>query len=115
MNALNEVNKVITSVSYYLHRHGPVEEEEWLTAERMAVRNIHYYHYYLHQKNFIITIPVIMSTTTITNTSIQFNTNATIIFPLSTKHAITILVYNTINTTLSLIPPLLSSTAAPPL
>lgn len=36
MNALNEVNKVITSVSYYSHRHGPVEEEEWLTAERMA-------------------------------------------------------------------------------
>lgn len=38
MNALNEVNKVITSVSYYSHRHGPVEEEEWLTAERMAVK-----------------------------------------------------------------------------
>ncbi|KAG7177623.1 ubiquitin carboxyl-terminal hydrolase FAF-X-like [Homarus americanus] len=36
MNALNEVNKVITNVSYYSHRHGPVEEEEWLTAERMA-------------------------------------------------------------------------------
>lgn len=37
MNALNEVNKVITSVSYYTHRHGNPEEEEWLTAERMAV------------------------------------------------------------------------------
>lgn len=37
MNALNEVNKVITNVSYYSHRHGPFEEEEWLTAERMAV------------------------------------------------------------------------------
>uniref|UniRef100_A0A671Y2Y2 ubiquitinyl hydrolase 1 n=1 Tax=Sparus aurata TaxID=8175 RepID=A0A671Y2Y2_SPAAU len=35
MNALNEVNKVISSVSYYTHRHNP-EEEEWLTAERMA-------------------------------------------------------------------------------
>jgi len=39
MNALNEVNKVISSVSYYTHRHNP-EEEEWLTAERMAVRSI---------------------------------------------------------------------------
>lgn len=37
MNALNEVNKVISSVSYYTHRHGNSEEEEWLTAERMAV------------------------------------------------------------------------------
>ncbi|KAK7155926.1 hypothetical protein R3I93_010558 [Phoxinus phoxinus] len=36
MNALNEVNKVISSVSYYTHRHGTPEEEEWLTAERMA-------------------------------------------------------------------------------
>lgn len=42
MNALNEVNKVITSVSYYSHRHQSggcitgVDEEEWLTAERMA-------------------------------------------------------------------------------
>lgn len=36
MNALNEVNKVISSVSYYTHRHGSAEEEEWLTAERMA-------------------------------------------------------------------------------
>lgn len=36
MNALNEVNKVISSVSYYSHRHNP-EDEEWLTAERMAV------------------------------------------------------------------------------
>lgn len=42
MNALNEVNKVITSVSYYSHRHpggggiSGVEEEEWLTAEKMA-------------------------------------------------------------------------------
>ena len=37
MNALNEINKVISSVSYYTHRHGNPEEEEWLTAERMAV------------------------------------------------------------------------------
>ncbi|XP_070538663.1 ubiquitin carboxyl-terminal hydrolase 9X-like isoform X2 [Ptychodera flava] len=36
MNALNEVNKVIASVSYYTHRHSGVEEEDWLTAERMA-------------------------------------------------------------------------------
>lgn len=37
MNALNEVNKVISSVSYHQHRNTIVEEEEWLTAERMAV------------------------------------------------------------------------------
>uniref|UniRef100_T1IZS4 ubiquitinyl hydrolase 1 n=1 Tax=Strigamia maritima TaxID=126957 RepID=T1IZS4_STRMM len=36
MNALNEVNKVIASVSYYSHRHSGIEEEEWLTADRMA-------------------------------------------------------------------------------
>ncbi|KAM9576324.1 ubiquitin carboxyl-terminal hydrolase 9X-like isoform 3-T3 [Trichechus inunguis] len=36
MNALNEINKVISSVSYYGHRHGNPEEEEWLTVERMA-------------------------------------------------------------------------------
>ncbi|CAG0892062.1 unnamed protein product, partial [Darwinula stevensoni] len=36
MNALNEVNKVISNVSYP-HRHpGGLEEEEWLTAQRMA-------------------------------------------------------------------------------
>lgn len=37
MNALNEVNKVIASVAYYPHRHTPLEEDEWLTPERMAV------------------------------------------------------------------------------
>ena len=38
MNALNEVNKVITGVSYYTHRgHSQLEEDEWLTAEKMAV------------------------------------------------------------------------------
>ena len=37
MNALNEVNKVIASVNYYIHRNPNLEEEEWLTAERMAV------------------------------------------------------------------------------
>lgn len=37
MNALNEVNKVISSVTYHQHRNTIVEEEEWLTAERMAV------------------------------------------------------------------------------
>uniref|UniRef100_H2QZC4 Ubiquitin specific peptidase 9, Y-linked n=1 Tax=Pan troglodytes TaxID=9598 RepID=H2QZC4_PANTR len=36
MNALNEINKVISSVSYYTHRHSNPEEEEWLTAEQMA-------------------------------------------------------------------------------
>ncbi|PIK56077.1 hypothetical protein BSL78_06973 [Apostichopus japonicus] len=36
MNALNEVNKVISNVSYYTHKHSHVEDEEWLTAERMA-------------------------------------------------------------------------------
>ncbi|GFU01705.1 probable ubiquitin carboxyl-terminal hydrolase FAF-X [Nephila pilipes] len=36
MNALNEVNKVIASVSYYTHRHANPEEEDWLTAERVA-------------------------------------------------------------------------------
>lgn len=37
MNALNEVNRVITSVSYYPQRHpNPAEEEDFLTAERMA-------------------------------------------------------------------------------
>ncbi|KAF4528716.1 hypothetical protein B566_EDAN014284 [Ephemera danica] len=36
MNALNEVNKVITSVSYYPHSHRGPDDEEWLTAERMA-------------------------------------------------------------------------------
>ncbi|XP_073886567.1 ubiquitin carboxyl-terminal hydrolase 9Y isoform X15 [Macaca fascicularis] len=48
MNALNEINKVISSVSYYTHRHSNPEEEEWLTAERMAagkheaiVKNVH--------------------------------------------------------------------------
>lgn len=42
MNALNEVNKVISSVSYYTHRHNP-EEEEWLTAERMAVSSAYHF------------------------------------------------------------------------
>ncbi|XP_051782099.1 probable ubiquitin carboxyl-terminal hydrolase FAF-X [Erpetoichthys calabaricus] len=37
MNALNEVNKVIASISYSAHHHGNAEEvEEWLTAKRMA-------------------------------------------------------------------------------
>ncbi|KAK6644525.1 hypothetical protein RUM43_000792 [Polyplax serrata] len=36
MNALNEVNKVIASVAYYPHRHTPLEEDEWLTPQRMA-------------------------------------------------------------------------------
>ena len=40
MNALNEVNKVIANVSYYHHRHNQLEEDEWLTAEKMAVRTL---------------------------------------------------------------------------
>lgn len=55
MNALNEVNKVISSVSYYTHRHGNPEEEEWLTAERMAVSPLIFFFFpqigiYLRQK-----------------------------------------------------------------
>ena len=40
MNALNEVNKVISSVSYYTHHHRQMDEDEWLTAEKMAVSGI---------------------------------------------------------------------------
>ncbi|XP_014223439.1 probable ubiquitin carboxyl-terminal hydrolase FAF-X isoform X1 [Trichogramma pretiosum] len=36
MHALNEVNKVIGSVNYSVHRNTNLEGEEWLTAERMA-------------------------------------------------------------------------------
>ncbi|XP_060649387.1 probable ubiquitin carboxyl-terminal hydrolase FAF isoform X5 [Drosophila nasuta] len=42
MNALNEINKVLTSVAYYSHRSQPLphclpdDEMDWLTAERMA-------------------------------------------------------------------------------
>ncbi|XP_050309267.1 probable ubiquitin carboxyl-terminal hydrolase FAF-X isoform X2 [Anthonomus grandis grandis] len=36
MNALNEINKVISSVTYYPNRHHDIEEEEYLTPERMA-------------------------------------------------------------------------------
>lgn len=36
MNALNEVNKVITNVSYTPHRHID-QDEEYLTPEKMAV------------------------------------------------------------------------------
>lgn len=43
MNALNEVNKVIATVSFYQHRNAIVEEEEWLTAECMAVSLIEIY------------------------------------------------------------------------
>lgn len=45
MNALNEINKVLTSVSYYSHRAPqmshclPDDDMDWLTAERMAVSN----------------------------------------------------------------------------
>lgn len=36
MNALNEINKVISAVGYYPNRHH-LEEEDWLTSERMTV------------------------------------------------------------------------------
>ncbi|XP_074025512.1 ubiquitin carboxyl-terminal hydrolase 9X isoform X2 [Leptinotarsa decemlineata] len=36
MNALNEINKVISSVTYYPNRHHGMDEEEYLTPERMA-------------------------------------------------------------------------------
>lgn len=36
MNALNEINKVISSVTYYPNRHHGIEEEEYLTPETMA-------------------------------------------------------------------------------
>ena len=37
MNALNEVNKVIANVSFHSSRHSQSEEDEWLTADKMAV------------------------------------------------------------------------------
>ena len=37
MHALNEVNKVITSITYYPHRHSQFEDVKWLTADKMAV------------------------------------------------------------------------------
>jgi ubiquitin carboxyl-terminal hydrolase 9/24 len=37
MNALNEVNKVISNVSFQSSRHSQMEEDEWLTADKMAV------------------------------------------------------------------------------
>jgi len=39
MNALNEVNKLIANVTYNVHKHGQTELEEWLTAEKVAVRS----------------------------------------------------------------------------
>ena len=40
MNALNEVNKVIANVTYYTHKQSGLDEEEYLTAERMAVSKV---------------------------------------------------------------------------
>ena len=41
MNALNELNKVIGNVSFYTHHHQrQLDEDEYLTAERMAVSNV---------------------------------------------------------------------------
>ncbi|VDH98041.1 ubiquitin carboxyl-terminal hydrolase 9/24 [Mytilus galloprovincialis] len=36
MNALNEVNKVISMISNVSSRHSSMDEDEWLTAEKMA-------------------------------------------------------------------------------
>ena len=43
MNALNEVNKVIANVSFHTSRHSQSEEDEWLTAEKMAVSLLVYF------------------------------------------------------------------------
>lgn len=40
MNALNEVNKVISNVSFQSSRHSQMEEDEWLTADKMAVSGL---------------------------------------------------------------------------
>lgn len=40
MNALNEVNKVISMISNVSSRHASMDEDEWLTAEKMAVCRI---------------------------------------------------------------------------
>lgn len=37
MNALNEVNKVISNISYSMQIRNRGDEDEWLTCERMAV------------------------------------------------------------------------------
>ncbi|XP_052826881.1 probable ubiquitin carboxyl-terminal hydrolase FAF-X, partial [Octopus bimaculoides] len=36
MNALNEVNKVIANVTFHASRHTPIDDDEWLTADKMA-------------------------------------------------------------------------------
>jgi len=38
MNALNEVNKVISNISCHSHLRTRTDDDEWLTCERMAVR-----------------------------------------------------------------------------
>lgn len=44
MNALNEINKVISSVTYYPNRHHGMEDDDCLTSERMAVSYNKYSH-----------------------------------------------------------------------
>jgi hypothetical protein len=39
MNALNEINKVLTNISYNVQMKR-VEDDEWLTSERMAVSGL---------------------------------------------------------------------------
>ena len=51
---LFQINKVITGVSYFTHRHTVAEEEEWLTAERMAVSIKHIILAYLHKNKLCI-------------------------------------------------------------
>lgn len=41
MHALNEVNKVITSITYYPHRHNQLEDVKWLTPDKMAVGTLY--------------------------------------------------------------------------
>ena len=38
MNALNEVNKVIGNMANYSYGRGVGDDDEWLTADKMAVR-----------------------------------------------------------------------------
>lgn len=52
MNALNEVNKVITNVTYTPHRHID-QDEEYLTPEKMAVSKNFFFLIMMRNYNFI--------------------------------------------------------------
>lgn len=47
MNALNEVNKLITGIGYFPNRHGSIDHDtdEWLTSDRMAVISLKIFHF----------------------------------------------------------------------